>query len=89
MKVSVEEKLNQVRHMILTIAGKATISKTDIDLTNLLKILIKNSNGSIKNTAKKLLSDKNTYLTVNCWMVMICKQLSLDHDENSSVLSET
>ena len=89
MKGSVEEKLNQVRHMILTIAGKSTLSTTDIDLTKLLKILIKNSSGSIKSTAKKLLSDRNTYLTVDCWMFMICKQLSLDHDENTSVLSET
>ena len=89
MKGSNEEKLNQVRHMILTIAGKSTITKTDINLTKLLKILIRNSTGSIKTAAKKLLTDKDSYLTIECWMFMICKQLALDHDENISVLSET
>ena len=81
-----DEKVNQVRHMILTIAGKSYKSSTEIDLTKLLRILIRNSEGSIKITAKKLLRDKNSYLTINCWMFTVCRQLSLDHEENLSIM---
>ena len=81
-----DEKVNQVRHMILSIAGSSIDTKTNIDLTKLFKILIRNSVGSIKTTAKKLLADRNTYLTTECWMFMICRQLALDHDENISVI---
>jgi hypothetical protein len=86
MKYHNDEKVNQARHMILSIAGNSINTKTEIDLTKLFKILIRNSLGSIKITAKKLLADKNTYLTTECWMFMICRQLSLDHDENISVI---
>ena len=80
-----DEKVNQVRHMILSIAGDSIKNNTDINLTKLFKILIRNSIGSIKNISKKLLADKNSYLTVECWMFMICRELSLDHEENVSV----
>ena len=82
MKTHNDEKVNQVRHMILTIAGKSCRSTSEIDLTKLLRILMRNSEGSIKTTAKKLLKDKTSYLTVSCWMFMICRKLSLDHEEN-------
>ena len=82
-----DEKVNQVRHMILTIAGKSCEIKSDIDLTKLLRILVRNSEGSIKTIAKKLLRDKNSYLTTSCWMFTICRQLSLDHEENLSIIT--
>ena len=52
MKYHNDEKVNQARHMILSIAGNSINTKTEIDLTKLFKILIRNSLGSIKITAK-------------------------------------
>jgi hypothetical protein len=42
------EKVNQCRHLILAIASSSCKTKTDVDLTRLFKILIKNAEGSIK-----------------------------------------
>ena len=86
MKGHNDEKVNQVRHMILTIAGKSCVSTSEIDLTKLLRILIRNSEGSIKIIAKKLLKDRHTYLTISCWMFTVCRQLALDHEENLSIM---
>ena len=82
-----DEKVNQVRHMILTIAGNSCKSTSEIDLTKLLRILKRNSEGSIKTIVKKLLKDRNSYLTTSCWMFTICIQLSLDYEENLSLLN--
>ena len=86
MKCNKDEKVNQVRHMILSIAGKSCKTGLDFDLTKLLKILVRNSEGSIKKTARKLIRDKKSFLTVKCWMFIICRQLSLDHEENISLI---
>jgi hypothetical protein len=87
MKGHKDEKVNQVRHMILTIAGKSCESSSEVDLTKLLRILMRNSEGSIKITAKKLLRDKKSYLNISCWMFTICRQLSLDFEENKSIVN--
>jgi hypothetical protein len=87
MKCDKDEKVNQVRHMILSIAGKSCKSGSDFNLTKLLRILVRNAEGSIKIKAKKLIKDKTSYLTVECWMFMICRQLSLDHEENQSLVA--
>ena len=79
------EKVNQCRHLILAIASSSCKSKTDVNLIRLLKILIKNAEGSIKTRCQKLIRDKSTYLNSSCWMYMVCRELSLDYEENISL----
>ena len=79
------EKVNQCRHLILAIASSSCKTKTDVDLTRLFKILIKNAEGSIKSRCQKLLREKSSYLNISCWMFMICRELSLDYEENISL----
>ena len=84
--MSFELKMNQCRHMILTIAGGGCEEKTNVNLSHLLKMLSKNSTIEIRGICRKLLKDKLLYINQDIWMFKICWKLSLDKSENLSIL---
>ena len=84
--MSTEEKINQCRHMILSIAGGAYDEGTDVDLSKLLKLLSKISSGEIREICRKLLKDRQSYLNSDIWMFTICWKLSLDKTENLTLI---
>jgi hypothetical protein len=84
--MSVEDKINQCRHMILSIAGGAYDDGTNVDLAKLLKLLSKISTGEIRDICRKLLKDRLSYLNSETWMFTICWKLSLDKTENLTLL---
>ena len=81
MKLTVNERINQCRHMILAIAEKSHAQGTNIQINNLLKILRKNSTGRLKSVTNKLIKDKLTYANQEIWLFTIYWQLSLDKEE--------
>ena len=84
--MSNEVKMNQCRHMLLAIAGSAYDNKTNLDLSKLLKLLAKISSGEIKAICRKLLKDQHSFLNQEMWMFSICWKLSLDKEENLTLM---
>ena len=85
--LTVNDRINQCRHMILAIAGSGVNKGTDVDLTRLLRILKKLTTGKLKNICNKLIIEKHTFLNEKTWLFIICWQLSLDKEETLAILS--
>jgi hypothetical protein len=81
MKLNVNDRINQCRHMILAIAGKSHEKGTDIQIVNLLKVLRRTSTGRIKAISEKLIKEELTYSNQEIWLFTIYWQLALDKEE--------
>lgn len=81
-----EDIINQTRFLILNIASHCIRNNSGCDLTNLIKILSKNSTGNLRLKCQKLLKENNRFLNKETWYLWICQELSIDHEENLSLL---
>ena len=82
MNLRSDDIANHARFIILSISSHCVKTGEEYDITNILNLLLRNSHGQLKLTAKKLTKLAKSFIMQETWHFAVCWQLSLDEEEN-------
>ena len=82
LNIRLENIMNQCRFLVLTISSTCIKMNSNFDMTKILKLLSKTSEGALKRRTDKLVKQKENFLIRENYFILLCWQLSLDHEEN-------
>ena len=81
-----EEKINQIRFMILTIASDCIAGNCTFNILPMLKRLRRLALKQLDDPIKELIKDKKDLLTQECWYFSVCQKLTLDNEEITTLI---